>query len=221
MADRYDLLSYPVRLRSGEVADDAVRVDDAAGERARNRGRTLGAALAVGLVLLGTVVFDLWGIAVVLGVVYVVVTALLVAGPDTEVVERECRAVPVGEGQRVIAAHERVIARHRRRRLAGVAVAIVGTLVVASLAGPPEGLVAVGGLAVLLVYGALTAPETKLRVFAPELVREDVSRTVAEAAAVAFVEDPFARDEAPPAPDPGDTGPDEDRDGVTETSSRR
>lgn len=221
MADRYDLLSYPVRLRSGEVADDAVRVGDSAGERARNRGRKLGSALAVGLVLLGSVVFDLWGIAVVLGVVYLVVTALLVAGPSTEVVETECRAVPAGAGERVVAAHERAIARHRRRRLAGLAGVVIVTLVVASLAGPPEGIVAVGGLAVLLVYGALTTPETKRRVFAPDLVREDVSRAVAEAEAVAFVEAPFARAEAPPAPDPGEATPVEDRDDVTEPSSRQ
>lgn len=221
MADRYDLLSYPVRLRSGNVADDAVSIDESAAERARDRGDKVSAVLAVALVLVGSVVFELWGFAVVLGGIYVVVTVLLSTGPTNEVVETECRAVPAGAGERVIGAHERAIERHRRRRLAGLAAVGALTLVVAYIAGAPEGLVTIGGFAVLLAYGALTEPKTTVRTFAPELVREGVSRGVAEAEAVRIVEEPFSRDEAPLVPDPGETGTAEGRDGVEQASNRR
>lgn len=133
--DRYDLLSYPVWLRSGTAVDGAVSVDASAPERDRDRRATYSVALAVGVV-----VVRLWGVAVFLGLGYVGFTAMTAMGPTNEVVETECRAVPAGDGERVVAAHEQAVAR--RRRLAGVGVLVAVTLGVTALAGPPEGLVA-------------------------------------------------------------------------------
>ncbi len=110
------------------------------------------------------------GVAAFLGLSSVAFTATTAIAPDNEVVETACRAVPAGDGERVLAAHEQAVARQHRRRLVGIGVVVAITPGVASLAGFPKGLVAVGGLAVLLAYGVLTKPKTKARLFAPEIV---------------------------------------------------
>ncbi len=61
MWELYDLLSYPVRLRCGAVADDAVSVEGSVAERDRDRGATYGPALAIAVVPVGVIVTQLWG----------------------------------------------------------------------------------------------------------------------------------------------------------------
>lgn len=192
MADRYDLLSYPVRLSSGTVAEDAVDVDAEAAARDGERGDTRSAVLVFALVGGLGVVYWLWRFAVALGVAYAVIALLVALGPDDEVVETEWRAVPAGTGERVVAAHERELRRRVLLRLLGVAVLSLLTLGVAYAAGTPAGLVTVGGFAVLLVVGAVTPTKSRTRMFAPELVRESVSPQVAREEAATIVEEPPA-----------------------------
>lgn len=143
MADRYDLLRYPVRLRSGTVADGAVSVDEGATPGPRQQRRTL--AVVVAILAVGAAFYHHFGFVVTLGVIWVTITLLLALGPGNEAVETECRAVPAGDRQRVVAAHRRAIRGQRRRRLVGIALFAALAVVVALLAGPPEGYVTVGG----------------------------------------------------------------------------
>jgi hypothetical protein len=69
----------------------------------------------------------------------------------------------------------------------GSGVAAVG-LGIAAAVGPPEGVVTVAGLAVLLAHGVVTEPKTGVRPFAPGRLREDVPQETARREAVALAD---------------------------------